>query len=176
VAGYESVQLWDDAAHAWAGAGVPWWTVWCQVRQAEALVAARGARTEAARLLGLARPAAERLDATPLLEMVADLERRAGLVAAASTAADDVVGGIPVQPSGPAGSLGDQTWQSLTAREREVVGLVAAGRSNRQIARELFISEKTASVHVSNVLAKWGLRSRLEIAAVAHRLGVGDPV
>jgi DNA-binding CsgD family transcriptional regulator/tetratricopeptide (TPR) repeat protein len=176
VAGTESVQLWETAASAWAGAGVPWWTVWCQVRQAEALVAARGARTDAARLLALARPVAQRLDAAPLLAMVADLERRAGLAPAPSASSDDVVGGIPAQPSGPAGSLGAQTWESLTAREREVVGLVAAGRSNRQIARELFISEKTASVHVSNVLAKWGLRSRLEVAAVAHRLGVGDPV
>ncbi|MFL5879456.1 MAG: LuxR C-terminal-related transcriptional regulator, partial [Actinomycetota bacterium] len=54
--------------------------------------------------------------------------------------------------------------------EREVLGLVADGRSNRQIAEALFISAKTASVHVSNILAKLGVANRGEAAAVAHRL------
>jgi DNA-binding NarL/FixJ family response regulator len=54
-----------------------------------------------------------------------------------------------------------------------VLGLVAAGRSNPQIAAELFISPKTASVHVSNIISKLGVSSRGEAAAVAHRLGVG---
>ncbi|MGH3324081.1 MAG: helix-turn-helix domain-containing protein, partial [Streptomyces sp.] len=58
----------------------------------------------------------------------------------------------------------------LTQRERDVLGLVAAGRSNRQIAEQLFISPKTASVHVSNILAKLGVAGRGEAAAMAHRL------
>jgi DNA-binding CsgD family transcriptional regulator len=58
----------------------------------------------------------------------------------------------------------------LTPREREVLALVAEGRSNRQIADALFISAKTASVHVSNILAKLGVANRGEAAAVAHRL------
>ena len=49
--------------------------------------------------------------------------------------------------------------------------LVAEGRSNGEIADELFISPKTASVHVSNILSKLGVRSRIEAAAVAHRRG-----
>jgi DNA-binding NarL/FixJ family response regulator len=53
-----------------------------------------------------------------------------------------------------------------------VLALVAAGRSNRQIAQELFISPKTASVHVSNILAKLGVTGRVEAAAVAHRRGL----
>ena len=53
--------------------------------------------------------------------------------------------------------------------------LLAAGRSNPQIAQALFISPKTASVHVSNILAKLGVDSRVEAAAVAHRLGVRSP-
>ncbi len=53
--------------------------------------------------------------------------------------------------------------------------LVAAGRSNRQIAQALFISPKTASVHVSNILAKLGVATRIEAAAVAHRLGLDAP-
>jgi DNA-binding CsgD family transcriptional regulator len=60
----------------------------------------------------------------------------------------------------------------LTPREREVLALVADGRTNRQIAEALFISAKTASVHVSNILAKLGVGSRVEAAAVAHRLGL----
>ena len=60
----------------------------------------------------------------------------------------------------------------LTEREREILLLLAAGRSNPQIAGVLFISPKTASVHVSNILAKLGVDSRVEAAAVAHRLGV----
>jgi DNA-binding CsgD family transcriptional regulator len=66
----------------------------------------------------------------------------------------------------PAAQLG------LTRREVEVLALVAVGRSNRQIAQALFISPKTAGVHVSNILAKLGVAGRVEAAAVAHRLGL----
>ncbi|WP_203608482.1 helix-turn-helix domain-containing protein, partial [Streptomyces anulatus] len=58
----------------------------------------------------------------------------------------------------------------LTPREQDVHRLVAAGHTNRRIAEELFISPKTASVHVSNILAKLGVSSRGEAAALAHRL------
>ena len=64
---------------------------------------------------------------------------------------------------------------SLTEREREVLRLVAAGRSNREIAAELFISPKTASVHVSNILGKLGVASRGEAAATAYALRLFDP-
>ena len=60
----------------------------------------------------------------------------------------------------------------LTAREAEVLALVAAGRTNRQIGDELFVSDKTASVHVSNILRKLGVNSRVDAAAVAQRLGI----
>jgi len=62
----------------------------------------------------------------------------------------------------------------LTAREFEVLRLVADGRSNPEIAARLFISTKTASVHVSNILAKVGVASRGEAAAAAHRLHLFD--
>ncbi|MCL2586549.1 MAG: response regulator transcription factor [Streptosporangiales bacterium] len=61
---------------------------------------------------------------------------------------------------------------ALTEREREVLALLAQGKSNREIGAELFITSKTASVHVSNILAKLGAASRTEAAAIAHREGV----
>jgi DNA-binding NarL/FixJ family response regulator len=64
---------------------------------------------------------------------------------------------------------------NLTARELEVLRLLVEGRSNREIAEQLFISNKTASVHVTNLLAKLGVHSRLEAAAMARRLGLEQP-
>jgi DNA-binding NarL/FixJ family response regulator len=102
-----------------------------------------GDRDAAAERLTRAAPLAEKLGAGPFYEQIGSLARRARL-------------SLPSIPSGgqPPGSLG------LTAREIEVLRLVAAGRSNRDIAAELFISAKTASVHVSNILAKLGAVSR----------------
>ncbi len=64
----------------------------------------------------------------------------------------------------------------MTQREREVLALVAEGRTNREIGETLFMAEKTASVHVSRILAKLEVRSRTEAAAVAHRLGLDGGV
>ena len=61
---------------------------------------------------------------------------------------------------------------ALTAREREILPLVADGRSNGEIGKQLFISTKTVSVHVSNILAKLGAASRTEAAAIARRRGL----
>ena len=60
----------------------------------------------------------------------------------------------------------------LTPRQREVLALVAAGRTNREIAEALFVTEKTAGAHVSGILAKLHVRSRVEAATAAHRLGL----
>ena len=76
---------------------------------------------------------------------------------------------VPDKLLGEVAGVGDPEFY---AREREILLLLAAGRSNPQIAGTLFISPKTASVHVSNILAKLGVDSRVEAAAVAHRLGV----
>ncbi|MFI5805346.1 helix-turn-helix transcriptional regulator [Streptomyces sp. NPDC051561] len=111
-------------------------------------------RERAAELLRLAGEVAARLGARPLAERVAALARRTRLVPAPVLAGS--------APEGPA--------FRLTPRERDVLRLVADGRSNRQIAEELYISPKTASVHVSNILAKLEVTGRGEAAAVAHRL------
>ncbi|MBS1885258.1 MAG: response regulator transcription factor, partial [Actinobacteria bacterium] len=62
-----------------------------------------------------------------------------------------------------------------TGRERQVLAALAEGATNREIATSLYMAEKTASVHVSRILAKLGVRSRTEAAAVAHRLALVDP-
>ena len=72
----------------------------------------------------------------------------------------------PVAPAGPLVDLG------LSVRELEVLALVAAGRTNGQIAKELFISPKTASVHVTHILDKLGVSSRIEAAMIAARAGL----
>ncbi|WP_258052763.1 LuxR family transcriptional regulator [Streptomyces sp. Ru73] len=94
--------------------------------------------------------------------------------AASSAASSGPSSGVAGErAAGPAGAAdGGATADSLglTPRERDVLRLVAAGRSNRQIADALFISPKTASVHVSNILAKLGVSGRGEAGALAHRL------
>jgi len=75
------------------------------------------------------------------------------------------IGGQPLGAAGPRS-------ETLTAREREVLELVARGRSNADIARQLFISAKTVSVHVSNILAKLGAEGRTEAAALARQRGL----
>jgi DNA-binding CsgD family transcriptional regulator/tetratricopeptide (TPR) repeat protein len=122
----------------------------CQVRFAEALLIAER-REEAAVQARAARETAVRLGATPLLEQVDALIRRGRL---ADAPADGTRAAL------------------LTAREQEVLRLLALGRSNRQIGEELFITGKTASVHVSNILAKLGAASRTEAVAVAYRQGL----
>ena len=62
----------------------------------------------------------------------------------------------------------------LTPRERQVLALIAEGATNRQIGASLYMAEKTASVHVSRILAKLGVQSRTQAAAVAHRLHLGS--
>jgi DNA-binding NarL/FixJ family response regulator len=73
---------------------------------------------------------------------------------------------VPEPEPEPAAPLG------LTPREHQVLLLLAEGRTNREIGEQLFMSEKTASVHVSRILAKLEVGRRVEAAAVAHRLGL----
>ncbi|MFJ6659332.1 AAA family ATPase [Streptomyces sp. NPDC091377] len=114
-------------------------------------------RARATELLRLAHTVADHLGARPLAEATALLAQRARL-----TLRQDPHPALT--PADPAEALG------LTSRERDVLRLVSAGRTNRQIAEELFISPKTASVHVSNILGKLGVSGRGEAAALAHRL------
>jgi DNA-binding CsgD family transcriptional regulator/tetratricopeptide (TPR) repeat protein len=150
---------WAAAVAAWKRLGRPYRAAYAGFRQAEALLATAD-RDTAATVLGRAADITGRLGARPLDGEVKALARRARLDLAQHAAA--AAGGVPA----PAEHL------DLTPREAEVLALVAAGHSNRQIAQALFISPKTVSVHVSNILAKLGVHTRVEAAAIAHRLGL----
>jgi DNA-binding CsgD family transcriptional regulator len=154
--GEDAVEAWAAAVAAWRAAGEPHPLAYALLRLAEAGLAG-GDREAAATAVREAAEIAERLGARPLADAAAALIRRARLEPAAAPAA------------GPAG---DEERLGLTEREREVLRLIAEGRTNAQIAAELFISPKTASVHVSNILRKLDVASRGEAAAMAHRLGL----
>lgn len=142
----EHIDLWQRAVDAF-GYGHVFEQARSQARLAAVLRAA-GRTGEAAEQASLAREVARRLAANPLL---AEL-RTLGTTRAPATATPG---------AGP-----------LTRREQDVLALIVEGRTNRQIARQLYISEKTVSVHVSNILAKLGVHGRTEAAAVARREGL----
>jgi DNA-binding CsgD family transcriptional regulator len=166
-------RLWAAAAAAWQALAEPFPQATALLRVAEATLAGQGDRAAAEQALRQAAELAGRLGAAPLLAGITLLARRARI----SLAGDGPRGaGDPAGPAAaaapaaaaPPGRLG------LTPREFEVLRLVAAGLSNAAIAGELFISAKTVSVHVSNILAKLGTASRGEAAALAHRLRLLD--
>ncbi|MFE3325502.1 AAA family ATPase [Streptomyces sp. NPDC059176] len=155
--GRETAARWREVVAAFAPLDRPHPYAVVTFRTAEALLNEGGGRTEATDLLRAAHSAARGLGARPLGEEIELLARRARIV---------LTGPEPARPAepDPAEDLG------LTSREQDVLRLVAVGRTNRQIAEELFISPKTASVHVSNILGKLGVAGRVEAAALAHRL------
>ncbi|MFJ4083335.1 AAA family ATPase [Streptomyces iakyrus] len=152
---------WSEMVTAFEPLGRPYDLARVRYRLAASLLTCGGddERERAAELLRLAHAAARHLGARPLADAATALGRRARLPLAPAAAPGPA-------PADPAEALG------LTSRERDVLRLVAAGHTNRRIAQELFISPKTASVHVSNILGKLGVSGRGEAAAVAHRLGL----
>ncbi|MFE9032086.1 AAA family ATPase [Streptomyces iakyrus] len=152
---------WSEVVTAFESLGRPYDLARVRYRLAASLLTCGGEdeRERAAELLRLVHAAARHLGARPLADAATALGRRARLPLAPAAAPGPA-------PADPAEALG------LTSRERDVLRLVAAGHTNRRIAQELFISPKTASVHVSNILGKLGVSGRGEAAAVAHRLGL----
>nr|WP_271170424.1 helix-turn-helix transcriptional regulator [Microbispora rosea] len=145
----------DAAAEAWRRLGRPYVRAKALLHGAMA-AAASGDREGASARLREACPLAVALRAAPLVTQIETLARRVGSPLSDATPSE------PVRQA------------DLTPRELEVLRLVAAGRSNREIAAELFISAKTVSVHVSNILPKLGVSTRGEAAAAAHRLSLLD--
>ncbi|MFC4530117.1 helix-turn-helix transcriptional regulator [Sphaerisporangium dianthi] len=161
ICGHSDRPAWDKAVDAWAALRQPYAEARCLFGAAQAALAA-GERDEAAGRLSRSAHLAARLGAVPLGAEIDSFARRARVQVGAPEA------------TVPAPSASEEAGLGLTAREREVLRLVATGGSNREIAGELFISAKTVSVHVSNILAKLGVSSRGEAAATAHRLHLFD--
>ena len=155
---------WRAAADGWAGLRRPYPEAYARWREAEARLAVRGDRELARDSLRAAAAIAERLRAEPLRAEIVALATRARL-----TLETD---GSDVEPAAETAADNAVELLGLTGREREVLALVALGRTNRQIAEELFISSNTAGVHVSNILGKLGVAGRGEAAALAFRLGL----
>ncbi|GHH51722.1 helix-turn-helix transcriptional regulator [Streptomyces candidus] len=157
--GTDTPDDWSEAVTAFEALERPYDLARVRLRWAHSLLVAGGRaadRDRAAELLRLAGAVAGHLGARPLAEQVTALARRTRAVKAPALTHETPGTRTPAF--------------RLTPRERDVLRLVAAGRSNRQIAEELYISPKTASVHVSNILAKLEVTGRGEAAALAHRL------
>jgi ATP/maltotriose-dependent transcriptional regulator MalT len=163
-AGGQDVQPWHPAILAWREVGRPYELAYCLLRLAE-VHALAGAPDPAGRALAEAHTLATQLGAAPLVAEAEQLARQARLRLESVAA--------PLSPVDDAGA-DEVARYGLTHREREVLAMLAAGRSNPEIAKALFISPKTASVHVSNILAKLGVGGRVEAATLAHRLGLAD--
>jgi DNA-binding CsgD family transcriptional regulator len=147
-------EAWQTAVEAFSWGHV-YEVARCRWRLAEALLGV-GDREQATAAARSAYESALRLGAEPLRGAMEALARRGRL---------DLGVGLPPE----------RTLAGLTPREVEVLRLLVQGRSNRQIAEQLFISGKTASVHVTHILDKLGVHSRLEAAATARRLGLDQP-
>jgi DNA-binding CsgD family transcriptional regulator len=157
--GRDDPEVWERSAAAWDGLGRPYRAAYSLWRAADSAARARD-REGAERAAGAALEIARRLGSDWLVD---ELE---GLAARARLHLDGV------EPEA-AGAEDDDPF-GLTPRERQVLALVASGATNREVGERLHMAEKTASVHVSRILAKLDVRSRTEAAAVAHRHGLTD--
>jgi ATP/maltotriose-dependent transcriptional regulator MalT len=160
LGGHSDPELWLAAAAAWDQLDEPYPMAYARYREAEALLLAGLSRKRAEASLRAAYTTGSRLGALPLCKEIEDLARRGRLSLETDTPSKIVPEASPLAELG------------LTVREQEVLVLLASGRTNRQIAETLFISPKTATLHVSNILSKLGVANRVEAATIAHRLGV----
>ncbi len=157
----DQTERWRLAIDTCQQARVPWHLAVAQWRCAEAAIAAGQPPVSVGELLRRANRGAIELGAIPLQDDITSLARRARI-----TLREPVPVAVPLRADTP--------LSTLTAREQEVLGLLVAGRSNGEIAKELVISDKTVSAHVSNILRKTGTTSRMQAAALAERLdGLG---
>jgi DNA-binding CsgD family transcriptional regulator/tetratricopeptide (TPR) repeat protein len=166
IAGVHDGELWVRVADAWTDAGRPYPAAYARFRAGEAILGARGSRAAAAAALSAAATTARGLGAAPLLAQVETLARQARVSLDVGAGSGSGARTGDDRTDDPAVALG------LTPREAEVLRLVAGGWTNQQIADALFITRKTASVHVSNILGKLAVEHRGAAAAAAHRLGL----
>jgi DNA-binding NarL/FixJ family response regulator len=154
-----AAEQFDRALELVADTGAPFERAESQRRAAAALVAA-GRGEEAVERLVAAHRTARRLGARPL---------------AARLAADLAALGERAERHLGRRAAGDLERGGLSRRELEVVRLVAVGRTNREIARDLFLSPRTVDMHLRNILAKLGCRSRADASRKAAEMGLLEP-
>jgi DNA-binding CsgD family transcriptional regulator len=155
-------ELWAAAVVEWDALSSPYEAAYCRWREAEALLQTRSGRARATELVQQAWRASLDIGAVVLAARIERLAQRARIsLTAAETA----------EPDTPAQRIAEDL--ELTPREVEVLAQLARGQTDRQIADELFISKKTASVHVSNILRKLNVTSRFEAAEIGQRAGLG---
>jgi DNA-binding CsgD family transcriptional regulator len=152
--------LWQQAVTQWEALREPYPAAYCRWREAEALLEGGAGRSRASESLQLAWEATVKMGALPLKEKIERLARRARIPLR------DISDTAPTDGSTLATDLG------LTQREVEVLGQLAAGRTDREIAESLFISKKTVSVHVSNLLRKLDVTNRVEAGRVGQAHGL----
>jgi DNA-binding CsgD family transcriptional regulator len=187
IEGHNDADTWAAVAAAWSEIGVPYQAAKAHWREAEAALSTRTQRTRARAALERALRLAERLGAGPLRRELGALAGRGRLTVGARTAPrlQAVMMGEPARtPATSADGHGlaervlagkdEPTTPAfgLSPRESEVLGVLTEGRTNREIAERLFISERTVAVHVGKILAKLGVAGRVEAATVALRLGL----
>jgi DNA-binding CsgD family transcriptional regulator len=161
--GASDPEPWASTAAAWDALGRPYPAGYARLRAAEAMLQSEGSLQQAKAMLRAAYRTACELGTEPLRCECAQVARwhRIDLSALSDLVPEQMAAR---SDAGPAAGL--------TAREREILALVAAGCTNREIANALVISPKTASVHVSNILRKLGMSGRGNAARVGHRLGL----
>ncbi|HET7727485.1 MAG TPA: AAA family ATPase [Candidatus Limnocylindrales bacterium] len=158
LVGRSDATLWEAVVEARDALEQPWEAAYARYRLAEAILAGGGPSADAAGPLCEAHAVASSLGAAPLRTSLETLASRARIQLQ--------------EPPASAVTAAPKAETTLTSRELEVLGLVAAGHTNREIGERLFISEKTASVHVTHAMDKLGALSRYEAAATATRLGL----
>ena len=151
----DEAAAWNRAVDALAEAGLRWEEAYSSWRAAEALLGRGHDRRAGAAMLRHGLALARMLEARPVEAELVDLASRAR---------------IPIDEPTPAVSEPPPSLRGLTEREREVLDLIAVGRTYAEIARALMISEKTVSTHVSHLLAKTGSANRVELARLVHRV------
>jgi DNA-binding CsgD family transcriptional regulator/tetratricopeptide (TPR) repeat protein len=162
ITGPPDPTAWREVADAFGyetgGTGPGYRQAYALLRHAEAVLASGGAHSLVEPDLRAAYATATAFGAAPLAGALRELAGRAG---------------VPLEPDAPSPEPAGP--DPLTPRERSVLALVAEGRTNRQVGAELFISEKTVSVHLSRVMAKLGASSRTEAVSVAYGRGLLAP-
>jgi len=177
IDGLTDPEPWSRAVAAWDAVPDPAEAAYARYRNVEAALRRTGIKADVATELETAWRSAVQLGAAPLREEIEVLAQRARIKLgdAARDATDQAVAVAETPATYAGGAAGRGSTHGLSAREIEVLRLVAAGRSNGEIAERLFITRKTAGVHVTHILDKLGVSNRVEAAMAAARLGLlGD--